>query len=446
MNIKILDPFRLLHEKEEFGVVKGNIEKDCVFRGTNLWILIFAILIASLGLNMNSTAVVIGAMLISPLMGPILGVGAGVALNDLPLIRKASFNYGFALVVGLLTSTLYFLLSPIDDAHSEILARTLPTIYDVLIAFFGGFAGIIAISSKQKGNVIAGAAIATALMPPLCTAGYGLATLQWQYFLGAFYLYLINSVFIAVATIITAYLLKFPAKKYTDHKIEKREKGIIWAIIILTLIPSLYLGYDIVQQKKFNDKSNQFIESEALLPNDYLLKKEIDAKNKKITLTFGGKEIKEEEINDLKSKLKYYGLEGIELEVKQGFAFLEAPKRNEEQVNQMGLALKKTEEDRKLLKSKLDSIHNQQSIGIQIFKELKTQYPDLRSAVIQPVLSNTDTLQTPNTVFLVLLDLDNDLEEDAQVKLENWLKVRLRKETIRLVILPNTDKQRKKRR
>ena len=210
-------------------------------------------------------------MLISPLLGAIIGVGTGVALNDLSLIRKASGNYFLAAGIGLAASTIYFFNSPLREAHSEILSRTQPTIYDVLISFFGGFAGIIATSSKQKGNVIAGVAIATALMPLLWTAGYGLASWQLKYFFGAFYLYLINSVFIAAATIITIQLLKYPQKKYTDPKGEKREKRIIWAIIVCTLIPSLYFGYDIVQKNKFTEKVNQFVEAEAIFANVYLL-------------------------------------------------------------------------------------------------------------------------------------------------------------------------------
>lgn len=187
MNFNFLEKLNILNERETYANVKSNIDKSASAEGTNLWILFFAILIASLGLNTNSTAVVIGAMLISPLIGPIIALGFGVATNDFPLIRKATISYLLSTVVGILASTLYFWASPIADAHSEILSRTSPTIYDVLIAFIGGFAGVIAISSKQKGNVIPGVAIATAIMPPLCTAGYGLATGQFQFFFGAFY-------------------------------------------------------------------------------------------------------------------------------------------------------------------------------------------------------------------------------------------------------------------
>ncbi len=218
----IFDYFKLDYEKEEYNTVIESITKGVIFRGTNLWILVFAIFIASLGLNINSTAVIIGAMLISPLMGPIMGLGLGTGINDLALVRKALSNYFFAAIVGLITSTIYFSISPLNDAHSEILARTTPNIYDVLIALFGGLAGIVATSTKQKGNVIPGVAIATALMPPLCTAGYGLATFQFNYSIGALYLFIINTVFIALATFVTVRLLKFPFKHLPDEKAEKK--------------------------------------------------------------------------------------------------------------------------------------------------------------------------------------------------------------------------------
>ena len=216
--MNLFDHFKLNTEKEDYQTVIGNIEKDVVFKGTNLWLLVFAIFIASLGLNVNSTAVIIGAMLVSPLMGPIMGLGLGMAINDLALLKKSLFNYLLAAGVGLATSTIYFLLSPLDEAHSEILARTSPNIYDVLIALFGGFAGILATSSKQKGNVIPGVAIATALMPPLCTAGFGLATLNIDFFFGAFYLFLINTVFIALATLVTTRFLNFPYKHLPEKE------------------------------------------------------------------------------------------------------------------------------------------------------------------------------------------------------------------------------------
>lgn len=205
-------------EKETILEIKQNI----VFKGANLWILIFAIMIASIGLDVNNTAVIIGAMLISPLMGPIMGIGLGVGINDLKLIIQAFKNLGIAVLISILTSALYFWISPLNEAQSELLARTSPNLWDVFIGLFGGLAGIVAGSRADKSNAIPGVAIATALMPPLCTAGFGLATGQWNFFFGACYLFWINSVFICFATIVIVRLLRFKNKEFLDTKQEKK--------------------------------------------------------------------------------------------------------------------------------------------------------------------------------------------------------------------------------
>lgn len=214
----------LRKDKDNEALIVESIRNGVEFKGTNLWILIFAIFIASLGLNVNSTAVIIGAMLISPLMGPIMGVGLAIGQNDFELLKRSLKSYLVATVFSVITSTIYFSLTPLDEVQSELLARTSPTIYDVLIALCGGLAGIIALSTKEKGNVIPGVAIATALMPPLCTAGFGLATGNLLYFLGAFYLYFINSVFISLATFIGVRVMHFQRKEFVDKEREKLVK------------------------------------------------------------------------------------------------------------------------------------------------------------------------------------------------------------------------------
>ncbi len=367
--------FKLNAEKEDLQTVISNIDAGVVFRGANLWILIFAIFVASLGLNVNSTAVIIGAMLISPLMGPIMGIGLGIGINDVALLRKAVYNYSIATGVALTTSTLFFLVSPLDDAHSEILARTSPNIYDVLIALFGGFAGILATSSKQKGNVIPGVAIATALMPPLCTAGYGLATWQLSFFVGAFYLFIINTVFIALATFIIVRFLHFPYKHLQSKRADQIAQRIIWFVVLATLLPSVYFGYDMIQKERFTKNANRFITNEAHFSNDYLLNKKIDAENKKITLVFGGKEIAPEEILQLKAQMKKYNLANALLEVKQGFAYLSENKNNasNDELTRMTVALAEKEKQEKILQSKMDSIDNLQKLKIQMYAELKAK-------------------------------------------------------------------------
>lgn len=426
------EKFKLHTEKEDLQTIVVSISNGVVFRGTNLWVLIFAIFVASLGLNVNSGAVIIGAMLISPLMGPIMGIGLGMGISDVSLLRKSIYNFGLATIVALTTSTLFFLISPLDDAHSEILARTSPTIYDVLIALFGGFAGIIATASKQKGNVIPGVAIATALMPPLCTAGYGLATLQFGFFVGAFYLYIINSVFIALATLIIVRFLHFPYKHEQTLRAEKTAHRIVWVVVLVTLLPSIYFGYDMVQRTRFTNNANNFITQEAHFTNDYLLNKKIDAKNRKITLVFGGKEISPQEIDELKKQLPKYGLDTAILEIKQGFAYLSDNNKIEtEEMEQLNKAMEVKDKQQKEAQATLDSVKRHEQLSKQVFSELKTQYPTIKNAILQPSVMVSDT--SKSKVFLVWLSIGSRLSNREKAKLENWLKVRLLQENLKLI-------------
>lgn len=416
--------FSLDNDIEDFQKVIEGIEKNVTFYGTNLWLLIFAIFVASLGLNVNSTAVIIGAMLISPLMGPIMGLGLGMGINDLLLLRKSLFNYLFAGGVSLGTSTLYFLITPISTAHSEILARTSPNIYDVLIALFGGFAGIVAASSKHKGNVIPGVAIATALMPPLCTAGYGLATLQMAYFFGAFYLFLINTVFIALATLVVVRLLKFPYKKLQNPQAEKRANQIAWIVVTATLLPSVYFGYNIVQQERFNQSANRFIQNEAHFPNDYLLEKTIDPRQKNIVLIYGGKKITDEEIEQLKGKLAYYRLEKATLTIRQGFEYLNEIKQIAEE-SPLKQILTEKESEIIALKTVLDSIHTEEKTTTQLIDEIKVLYPDFKNMALTQ-LRSADTLKGKNAAsHLVYLQFSKPVRSTDKKRVQNWLETKL---------------------
>lgn len=432
MNFNFLDKLNILKERETYANVKSNIDKSASAEGTNLWILFFAILIASLGLNTNSTAVVIGAMLISPLIGPIIALGFGVATNDFPLIRKATISYLFSTVVGIGASTLYFWASPIADAHSEILSRTSPTIYDVLIAFLGGFAGVIAISSKQKGNVIPGVAIATAIMPPLCTAGYGLATGQFQFFFGAFYLFLINSVFIFAATIITTRYLNFRKKKYDNPAIEKREAFIIWSLIVATLLPSLYLGYTFVQKNNFVRSAEQFITEEAFFQNNFLLKKEINADTKTIQLTFGGRIITAEEKSKLAGKMKYFDLKNTHLIIQNGFTIEESNKKALLEKDAINKALNESAMEKQFLQAKLDSVENQNRKSNEVLKEMKILFPDIRDGLLHKVANTKFSDSTAINKYYAVLDCPNMLSKKEKEKLQSWLKSRLQSENIEI--------------
>lgn len=428
---RFLDKFRLNDEKEDHEKVMAVVDAGIEFKGTNLWILIFAIFVASLGLNVNSTAVIIGAMLISPLMGPIMGMGLGLGVNDLFMLRRAINNYLVATIAALATSTLFFLLSPLNEAHAEILARTSPNIYDVLIALFGGLAGILATSSKQKGNVIPGVAIATALMPPLCTAGYGLATLQWSFFFGAFYLYVINTVFIALATFITIRFLHFPLKHLTTEASEKRASRIVWSIVLVTLLPSIYFGYNMIRASRFNESVNRFVALEATLKGDYLLSKKTDPSNRKIELVYGGRTIRKSEVDSLKAKLVYYGLNDATLQIRQGFSSLDPGRDDNDRFNELAALLDSTEKRRQVLESREDSLTRRKELQRQVYAELKAQYPSLTRAIIQPSSAVNDS--TARHVCVVMLDM-KPIGSAETKRLTEWIGIRLKEPAVELVI------------
>jgi uncharacterized hydrophobic protein (TIGR00271 family) len=276
--------FSILQDLDSIENITESVNQGIKFRGTNLMVLVFAIFIASLGLNINSTPVVIGAMLISPLMGPIIGIGFSASTYKLDLLKDSIKNYFFATVVSLITSTIYFLLSPIDDAQTELLARTSPNIYDVLIALFGGFAGIAAITSKHKGNILPGAAIATALMPPLCTAGYGIATWQLSFSLGALYLYFINTVFIILSSYLYLKFTDFPIQNEDQNPSSIRTNRIIFWVSVITILPSIYLGYDLINKNQFIRNANKYINNEFNLTNTLVVKRSINPSKQLIQL------------------------------------------------------------------------------------------------------------------------------------------------------------------
>ncbi|MGN1480629.1 TIGR00341 family protein [Porcipelethomonas sp.] len=272
---KILgDAFSLKDDTTSQDEIYNRLVNSATIRGTNMCVLILAILIASIGLNMNSTAVIIGAMLISPLMGSIMAIAYGIASGDLKIVRRFFIGFAFQIVVSLLTSTLYFSITPISDSTSELLARTQPTIWDVLIAVFGGLAGIIGMTRKEKSNVIPGVAIATALMPPLCTAGYGLATRQWSYFFGAFYLFTLNSYFICLSSIIVLLLLKVPRHTIMEQKVKKKVLIRVTISTILLMIPSILIAVNMIgksditgfEEEKTAELSELGKEAEILFP------------------------------------------------------------------------------------------------------------------------------------------------------------------------------------
>lgn len=310
--------FNAMPDKEDEENTIKAISNGVSFHGANLWVLVFAIFIASLGLNVNSTAVIIGAMLISPLMGPIIGMGLAVGINDFELLKRSLKNYLVATIISVCTATLYFLLTPLDEAQSELLARTSPTLYDVLIALYGGAAGIVALATKGKGNVLPGVAIATALMPPLCTAGFGIATGNIFYFLGAFYLFFINTVFIALATYIGVRMLKFKEKQFVDHERQTTVKKYIIIIVVATMIPAGFMTYSIVKTSVFKSNLSKFVKEQLDSTGTRIISYEANNDSLTLRVVAVGKELSDSAIAKAEKEMQNYNIRQYKLEVIQG--------------------------------------------------------------------------------------------------------------------------------
>ena len=431
--------FDVRQEKEDELETIESIKKGIEFKGTNLWVLIFATFVASLGLNTNSTAVIIGAMLISPLMGPIMGFGLGLGISDFDLIKRSFRNFATATVFSVITSTLYFLISPISEAQSELLARTQPTVYDVLIAFFGGLAGIVASSTKSKGNVIPGVAIATALMPPLCTAGYGLASGNLVYFLGAFYLYFINSVFISLATFIGVRVMHFQRKEFVDKAREKMVRKYIILIVVLTMCPAVYLTFGIIKSTFYETAANRFINEQLNFENTQVLDKKISYEHKDIRVVLIGPEVPDASISIARSKLKEYKLEETKLTVLQGMnneavdvssiraMVMEDFYKNSEQRLQ--------EQQKKItrLEENLAQYKEYDTMGRTLVPELKVLYPSITSLSIAHSLeTRVDSMKT-DTVTLAVLKFGKHPSVAEKEKISAWLKARVGAKKLRLI-------------
>ncbi len=316
------DRFSLDEDKAQRDEVVAAIAKGVEFRGVNLWVLIFATMIASLGLNINSAAVIIGAMLVSPIMGPIMGAGLALGINDFELLKKSLRNLSLMFIVAIVTSTLYFFVSPLSANSSELLARTTPSIYDVLIALFGGLAGMVAQTRQDRtSTVIPGVAIATALIPPLCTAGFGIATGQPRFFFGAFYLFFINSVFIAMATYLVVRFLKYQKKAFLDPVRERNVKRSMLIISLVTFVPSVVIGVQMVRVSVFEAMADKYVERVFAFPHTRVIEANMEYARRgepsRIELLLVGEPLGDEVIDNARAQLPGYGLDKTELIVRQ---------------------------------------------------------------------------------------------------------------------------------
>lgn len=421
---------------------EASIRDGVSFRGFNIIILILAILIASLGLNTNSTAVIIGAMLISPLMGPIIGVGLGVGVCDYKLIQTGLRNLIMAAGFSVVASTCYFLISPVSEGHSELLARTSPTIYDVLIAFVGGFAGIMASSSTSsaKGNVVPGVAIATALMPPLCTAGYGLATWQLHYFFGAFYLFIINSIYIAFATFIGVKILRYKPTADSDSQRARKVRRIVYTLAILTMLPSIWLTWQMLNRSRFELAASKFVAAECDFPDTQVLSEKATWEHgeKLLTLTLIGQPLPADSLRAaLTKQLPAYGLENTKIIILQGSSIISqqpttAGMKDFYDMSQATIVSLQHQVDS--LNIVLNNAKQARNLGAQVSPEVKVLFPQVSDiAISSNIFASVENPAKLDTVNVALVTFAEPMYGEQRRKFANYLKARLKLKDIEIV-------------
>lgn len=426
--------FSLLEDKAEDSEIERRIREGAELVGATPWILMFAIFVASVGLNVNSTAVIIGAMLISPLMGPIMGAGLGVAVYDFDLVKRSLFNLSVATFISLLVSTLYFLVSPLHEAQSELLARTTPTIWDVLIALFGGLAGVVGATRQEKSNVIPGVAIATALMPPVCTAGYGLATGQWSFVGGAMYLYTINCVFIALATMAGIRLLKLRRHGFANAQVEHKVKVALLVLVLSTTVPSIYLAINLVNDEVYKTKAQQFVKREFSFELTQVAEAKFDPKARRVEIALIGAHLPQEIMRGIESRLSSSGLDGTKLIVRQSgenkvdVAELKSTLLTDlYQSSQEALRLK--EEQLQRLRSELAAKNAFTGQAQDIANELRAHYPMADAVFVSEgyeFVSGTDK----KSRFQLSVRTKAPMTKSDKTRIESWFKVRTKSEAV----------------
>lgn len=421
--------------------VSGTIEsikKSIDFRGPNVWILVFAIIVASVGLNLNSIPVIIGAMLISPLMGPIIGTGLAVGIDDSVLLKRSLKNLGIMVAISLIASTAFFALTPLNlDEPTELLARTRPTIYDVFIALFGGLAGIVEGSRKEKGTVIAGVAIATALMPPLCTAGYGLANLNGSYFFGAIYLFFINSLFIALATFLVVRYLKFPLIKFADPSKQRRVRRAITFFALIMVIPSIYTAFLVIKENSFNQTAKKFVAEHKTMGSSYIYDYSINHTKKPSTLilSVAGDPLSQFQKDTLMNSLEKKGILKNQLIIKES-------KRND-LLDEKGfvksifersdLEINKREELIRNMEQELRQLRSKEIPYKQIASEIIAQHPGIVSfSIARGAQIDIEKLDSKEQV-IALIKWQKPLSGIEIIRLERWLSIRLQENNLMLV-------------
>ena len=444
---ELLSYFNISEDLESQAEVEASIRSGVSFKGSQLLTLIFAIFIASLGLNTDSIPVIIGAMLISPLMGPIIGMGLGIGIQDYELLKRGLKNIIAAVLGSLLTSALYFLISPQYEGASQLLARTSPSIYDVFVALFGGAAGILSIAAKNKGQVLPGVAIATSLMPPLCTAGYGLATWQMHFFFGALYLFFTNMVFILVATWLGVKMFRFKCVVYQNAGRAKRVKYIVYSVVGATICVSTYLTVIMLQKNIFLDKAQYFVENEMVFPNTQVLNhKETFERGKRIIdVTLIGEALPKDSLQlAMMNKLDSVGLGGTTLNIRQGFSVTSNSNSGDDyKSNDKFYELMQNEIANK--QSVIDSlrmllaVHNQYSKeSVSVSPEIKVLFPSIKDIALSQIVAASVETSASDTVNMIFVNSPAGLTVSERNKLIQYMEVRLGRKNIHLTVTPSS--------
>lgn len=419
--------------KETFNIIDDtdvnatidDIKAGIPIKGQTAWVLIFSILIASAGLNTSSTAVVIGAMLISPLMGPIMGMGLSLGINDVFLLRKAVKNFAIMVALSLITSFLYFSIPVFQHETPELIARTGPDVRDVIIAFAGGLALIIAFSRRSKAiTTISGVAIATALMPPLCTAGFGLATGKWHFFRGAMFLFSINTIFIATATFTIVRFLKFPFEHYLDSKRKKVISNVIYISAFVILVPSVFFFYKLYKQTDFNQTISHFIQDQKENKGVLVFDIDKDYSKKEISFAIIGNKISDKDLSDLKSLLSQKGYDNVKINIVKNYQETEGNK--------------KLNDDEKILLTSQKIANNQYPIAA-VFEDISKEIHALDTNIVEVsygriLKSNFNMIDTIPTFYIQWREDEEDVEQKNE-KIQNWLRVKTENQKLRVQVI-----------
>jgi uncharacterized hydrophobic protein (TIGR00271 family) len=415
-----------------------NIRKNIPFRGPNVYILIVAIIIASVGLNVNSIPVIIGAMLISPLMGPITGLGLGLGTNDRELVLFSIKNLLVMVGISLLAATLYFILTPLEiDNPTELLARTRPTIYDVFIALFGGLAGVLETARKEKGTVLSGVAIATALMPPLCTVGYGIANLSWQYTIGALFLFSINCIFIAMAAYLMAKFLKFPMKTVEQHR--TRYFILSYALVILLAATSIFTGYHVIRENDFTKMANRFVKKNQNIGKTYIYDSQvnIDSKPYMLELRLAGETLNEDTKEMLLRDAENYGIMRSQIVIHED-ATVQVDRFNETEIVKNLMAMNASnvqvrDDSIKALNAQIAHYKQQELPARQLAEELHVQLPSITRLTLAKGTTLEQNVVMSEEQVVVVAHCSEMPSEEEKARVYEWLKIRLQIQDLEII-------------